>query len=438
MRMSKMGVKTRRERGNEEALSQEILLQSTQLKRHSSGIYGLGNLLVRARNKVIDIVRKNLEAYDCAEVSLPVIQPRFLWDASHRWDTYANSRLMFTFTGRNDNWYCLAPTGEEIVFDFIKDNILSYKDLPINIFQIGLKYRDEIRIHGGLMRSKEFMMKDGYSFHVSQDDMIREYMSMRECYSKIFEEMNLKVTPVKAVSAEMGGKVSEEFMCFSDIGEDTVLVDDVHGIALNVEVIEHPEMIAELKQTYPSFDETNLRKVHCIELGHIFQLGKFYSESMGGFFTNANGQKEPFYMGCYGIGINRTLGAICEVNCDDAGLVWPISIAPYKCAIIYVDGLAEDAESIYELLKANGVEVIIDDRCSLSFGAKLKDAKLLGFPYAIIIGKKYKETKEIEIERRIDGGKLFIEEKEIVNFFIKNKNLYKNVEEFRINNTTIL
>ena len=420
MRMSKMGVKTRRERGNEEALSQEILLQSTQLKRHSSGIYGLGNLLVRARNKVIDIVRKNLEAYDCAEVSLPVIQPRFLWDASHRWDTYANSRLMFTFTGRNDDWYCLAPTGEEIVFDFIKDNILSYKDLPINIFQIGLKYRDEIRIHGGLMRSKEFMMKDGYSFHVSQDDMIREYMSMRECYSKIFEEMNLKVTPVKAVSAEMGGKISEEFMCFSDIGEDTVLVDDVHGIALNVEVIEHPEMIAELKQTYPSFDETNLRKVHCIELGHIFQLGKFYSESMGGFFTNANGQKEPFYMGCYGIGINRTLGAICEVNCDDAGLVWPISIAPYKCTIIYVDGLAEDAESIYELLKANGVEVIIDDRCSLSFGAKLKDAKLLGFPYAIIIGKKYKETKEIEIERRIDGGKLFIEEKEIVNFFIKN------------------
>lgn len=420
MRMSKMGVKTRRERGNEEALSQEILLQSTQLKRHSSGIYGLGNLLVRARNKVIDIVRKNLEAYDCAEVSLPVIQPRFLWDASHRWDTYANSRLMFTFTGRNDDWYCLAPTGEEIVFDFIKDNILSYKDLPINIFQIGLKYRDEIRIHGGLMRSKEFMMKDGYSFHVSQDDMIREYMSMRECYSKIFEEMNLKVTPVKAVSAEMGGKISEEFMCFSDIGEDTVLVDDVHGIALNVEVIEHPEMIAELKQTYPSFDETNLRKVHCIELGHIFQLGKFYSESMGGFFTNANGQKEPFYMGCYGIGINRTLGAICEVNCDDAGLVWPISIAPYKCTIIYVDGLAEDAESIYELLKANDVEVIIDDRCSLSFGAKLKDAKLLGFPYAIIIGKKYKETKEIEIERRIDGGKLFIEEKEIVNFFIKN------------------
>ena len=152
-------------------------------------------------------------------------------------------------------------------------------------------------------------------------------------------------------------------------------------------------------------------------MGHIFQLGKFYSESMGGYFTNASGKKEPFYMGCYGIGINRTLGAICEVNCDSNGLIWPRSIAPYKCTIIYADGFGEKAEHIYQVLKGNGIEVLIDDRTALSFGAKIKDAKLLGFPYVIIIGMKYNETKQIEIEKRFDGSKEFVAEDDVVEFF---------------------
>ena len=417
MRMSKMGIKTRHHRGNDEALSQEILFQSTQLKRHAAGIYGLGNLLVRARNNIMNVIRKNLENYDCSEVSLPVIQPKSIWEASGRWSTYAENKQMFTFEGRNGE-YCLAPTGEEIVLDFIRENIASYKDLPVNIFQIGNKYRDEIRVRGGLLRSKEFLMKDGYSFHASKEDMVIEYNCMRECYMKIFSELGLNAISVKAVSADMGGKVSEEFMCPSPVGEDKVLMDENTGIALNTEVLDYPEMLEEIKQDNPEFDINNLKEVSCIELGHIFQLGKFYSENMNGYFVNAQGKKESYYMGCYGIGVNRTLGAICENNCDEEGLVWPESVAPYQCVIISTPENINDAEKLYSEMKLKNIDVVLDDR-GASFGSKIKDAKLLGFPYMIIVGKKYIQEKLFEVEVRRTSEKLFLNFEKLISL-IKN------------------
>ena len=412
MRMSKMGIKTRHHRGNDEALSQEILFQSTQLKRHAAGIYGLGNLLVRARNNIMNVIRKNLENYDCSEVSLPVIQPKSIWEASGRWSTYAENKQMFTFEGRNGE-YCLAPTGEEIVLDFIRENIASYKDLPVNIFQIGNKYRDEIRVRGGLLRSKEFLMKDGYSFHASKEDMVREGIEQFD-----FAELGLNAISVKAVSADMGGKVSEEFMCPSPVGEDKVLMDENTGIALNTEVLDYPEMLEEIKQDNPEFDINNLKEVSCIELGHIFQLGKFYSENMNGYFVNAQGKKEPYYMGCYGIGVNRTLGAICENNCDEEGLVWPESVAPYQCVIISTPENTNDAEKLYSEMKLKNIDVVLDDR-GASFGSKIKDAKLLGFPYMIIVGKKYIQEKLFEVEVRRTSEKLFLNFEKLISL-IKN------------------
>ncbi len=412
MKMSKMGIKTRHHRGSDEALFQEILFQATQLKRHAAGIYGLGNLLVRARNNIMNVVRRNLESYGCAEVSLPVMQPRALWEASGRWSVYADNKQMFTFEGRNGE-YCLGPTGEEIVLDFIRENIASYKDLPINIFQIGTKYRDELRVRGGLLRSKEFLMKDGYSFHANFEDMVKEYNSMKECYIKIFSELGLNVVPVKAVSAEMGGKVSEEFMCVSDIGEDKVLLDSENDIALNTEILDSPEMLEELKNSIPDFDTGKLKEVSCIELGHIFQLGKFYSESMDGYYVNSDGKKEAYYMGCYGIGINRTLGAICETNCDKDGLIWPESIAPYKYVIVAAPQFANESNELYSTLKSNNIDVVLDDR-EMTFGTKIKDAKLLGFPYMIIVGKKYAESGKFEVENRKTSEKLYLSTEELI------------------------
>lgn len=412
MRMKRMGLKSSHSRGTEEALSQEILIQCTQLRRHASGIYGLGNVLLKARNNVVEIVRNKLEEYECAEISLPIIQPKQLWMDSGRWNGYVSNNQMFHFEGRNGE-YCLAPTGEEIVFDFVNNSITSYKDLPINIFQIGMKYRDEIRVRGGLLRSKEFLMKDGYSFHVTKEDMEREYETMKRCYYEIFSKLGVEAIPVRAVSAEMGGKVSEEFMLISDIGEDKMLYSESSNLALNVEVLEEKELLDSFLKQHEGVKLEDFVKKSCIELGHIFQLGTFYSESMNGYFTDSDGIKKPYYMGCYGIGINRLLGAICEKNCDEEGLKWPLSVAPYICSIVAVKGNEEVAESIYKMLNKEGVPVLLDDR-NAGIGAKLKDSKLLGIPYLIIIGKSFLENGLVEIESRLDSNKIFLEVEQLI------------------------
>lgn len=412
MKMRRMGIKTKHDRGCDEAISQEILFQASQLRRHAAGIYGLGNFLIRARNKVVDVIRETLEEFDCSEISLPIMQPKTIWESSGRWSTYVDSKQMFTFDGRNGQ-YCLAPTGEEIVLDFVRENIASYKDLPINVFQIGNKYRDELRVRGGLLRSKEFLMKDGYSFHSSFEDMEREYGEMKKCYMKIFSKLSLDAIAVKAISAEMGGKNSEEFMCFSPVGEDKILINPDRTIALNTEVLDHPEILAQISQKNPDFNMNQLQEAQCIELGHIFELGTFYSKNMDGYYVDSEGQRKPYYMGCYGIGINRTLGAICENNCDQDGLIWPKSVAPYECVIIYLPDFEKQANELYSALKKAKIDVVLDDRSS-RLGSKIKDSKLLGFPYMILIGKKFEQNHLFEIEDRKTSEKLFLNQENLI------------------------
>lgn len=414
MRISRTGAKTKHSKAKADNMFQQILLQASQLKMHAAGIYGFGHFLIRARNKLVQIIRKNLEDFGSAEVSLPILQPKALWQNSGRWDVFADAQLMFNFSGRNGE-YCLAPTGEEIVLDFAKDAIISYKDLPINIFQIGNKYRDEIRVRGGILRSKEFLMKDAYSFHASFEDMVLEYESMKKCYFKIFSDLEMKVVAVKALNSDMGGNVSEEFMCFSKIGEDKILIDEARNLAFNEEILQNEEKLNELRKTYENFDVEDLKKVECIELGHIFQLGQHYSKKMQGLFVDVDGVKKPYYMGCYGIGINRVLGTICENNCDEEGLIWPKVVAPYKCVIIYNENNKTKAEEIYLKLKQNEVEVVLFDK-EASFGSKIKDSKLLGFLYIIILGSKFNENGLFEIEDRINSNKTFLKEEELINF----------------------
>ena len=419
MRMKRMGAKTKHSKSSEEFLSQEILFQASQLKRHAAGIYGFGNFLVRARNKIIEIIRKNLEDFGSCEVSLPILQPKFLWENSGRWETYNDNKLMFNFSGRNGE-YCLAPTGEEIVLDFAKDNIVSYKDLPINIFQIGNKYRDEIRVRGGILRSKEFLMKDAYSFHSTFEDMVFEYENMKKCYFKIFSDLGMKVVSVKALNSDMGGNVSEEFMCLSSIGEDKVLVNSDFSIALNEEVLQDEKLAKDVENINGNVNLKDFKNVSCLELGHIFQLGQFYSEKMGGLFVDRDGVKKPYFMGCYGIGINRVLGAICENNCDEEGLVWPESVSPYSCVIVCSNDNGKAAEDLYKYLQQKNVEVSLNDR-EESFGSKIKDCKLLGFPFIIILGSRFLEDGLFEVEERKGSNKKFLSKDELVNMLLKNK-----------------
>lgn len=407
MKMSRMALSTSKSRLNssDESLSTRILLQSGQLCRYSTGIYGKHNILVKVQAKINNIICTTLSKYDCVEVSLPLLQPKYLWEDSGRWQGYYDSGQMFVCEMQNGT-FCLAPTAEEAIFAFVKDNLKSYKDLPVNLFQIGAKFRNELRSRGGLLRTKEFLMMDAYSFHASEEDLKNEYQNIRNAYFEIFSKFNLPVIPVAAVNGDMGGKMSEEFMFISEAGEDTILVSEDGKLGLNTEILDLPNAMEYLETTYGISDVSKLAKKHCIELGHIFQLGQRYSTTMGGYFRTANNEEVPYYMGCYGIGLSRTLAAICENNCDEEGLIWPKIIAPYQVTIVCHSDKLEDGLEVYGALQEAGIDVLFDDR-QMSLGAKIKDAKLLGIPHMVVIGKKY-QSGTYELEDRATGQKNYV------------------------------
>lgn len=416
MRLSKAALLTSKERmSSDEMLSQQIFFQSGLLKRYSAGIYGKHNFIVRAQSNIEAIIRSILDKYDCIEISLPLLQPKSIWDASGRWDTYYSSGQMF-YCNMPNGYFCMAPTAEEAVFEFVRDNLKSYKDLPVNVYQIGSKFRNEIRARGGLLRSKEFTMMDSYSFHSSEEDLAYEYSIMREAYLEIFDAIGLKVIPVSALNGDMGGKLSEEFMFVSDSGEDTILVSEDSTLALNTEILEMDNYKDYLKKFYGIDDISSFREKHCIELGHIFQLGQKYSTTMKGTFKNSNNDDVPFFMGCYGIGVSRTLAALCEQNCDGDGLIWPENIAPYQLTIIYTHKKKSNAFELYNYLQSNGIKVVIDDRDSLRIGAKIKDWKLFGIPYMLVVGDK-SNNDYFELEKRIDGSKEVVSKDNLIDFF---------------------
>ncbi len=406
MKMSKLALSTSKNRLNsDECLSLRILLQAGLLRRYGAGIYGQHNLLVRSQEKIKQIIRSTLESYDCVEISLPALQPKNIWEESGRWNQYSDSGQMF-YCNMQNGTFCLAPTAEEAVFTFVRDNLKSYKDLPVNLYQIGPKFRNELRVRGGLLRSKEFSMMDAYSFHSSEESLKEEYSRMKEAYFKIFAQIGLNVIPVAAVNGDMGGKMSEEFMFISDAGEDIMLVDESGKLGLNNELLEIENASEYLKSNYGIDDISSLTQRHCIELGHIFQLGQRYSSTMNGSFRNENNNSIPYYMGCYGIGISRTLAAVCEQNCDDDGLVWPQKIAPYHVSIVYHSDKKEKAFELYSSLHNSDIEVLIDDR-DLSLGSKIKDSKLLGIPYMVVVGNKSQDDM-YELETRLDGKKSYV------------------------------
>lgn len=406
MKMSKLALVTSKNRlSSDECLSLRILFQSGLLRRFGGGIYGQHNFLVKAQEKIKHIIRGTLDSYDCVEIALPALQPQYIWEESGRWNKYANSGQMFICNMSNGT-FCLAPTAEEAVFTFVRDNLRSYKDLPVNLYQIGPKFRNELRVRGGLLRSKEFVMMDAYSFHSSEACLKEEYSRMKEAYYHIFSTIGLDVIPVAAVNGDMGGKLSEEFMFVSEAGEDTMLVDEKGRLGLNTEILEMENVNEYLQSNYKIDDISTLSTKHCIELGHIFQLGQRYSLSMNGTFKDENNNFVPYFMGCYGIGVSRTLAAVCEQNCDEIGLIWPKSIAPYSVSIVYHPDKEAEAFELYSTLKKLNVEVLIDDR-NLTLGSKIKDCKLLGVPYMIIVGKNFRNNK-YELEERASSAKTYV------------------------------
>ncbi|MDF1800864.1 MAG: proline--tRNA ligase [Planctomycetota bacterium] len=577
MKLSKQLFVTLREApADAEVASHALMLRAGFLQQVAAGIYVYAPMLWRVLQRIEGIVRDEHDRADCQEMLMPAIQPRDLWEESGRWDRYVSEGILFHFKERKGGEVCLGPTHEEVITNYVKASVQSYKQLPVTLYQIQTKFRDEIRPRFGLMRGREFIMKDAYSFDTSEEAMVESYKTMRQVYRNIFTRCGLRFTPVEADSGAIGGSGSEEFMVDADTGEDAIAVCRATGYAANLEkaksripapaacgevlaMHKEPtpgattcdallEMFPELPMTrllktilyHVSYDvdtlaardgveastvategvvavmcrgdrelnETKLTNHLCalkvelasedevkaatgadvgyagpiglsadvrlfadesvngvegflcggnetdthyldvhfgrdldqpetadfgtvqagdlvveagtgdvpadaaieitrgIEVGHIFQLGTKYSESMSASFLDVDQKQKPIWMGCYGIGVSRVAASAIEQNHDDAGMIWPLEIAPYACLMVQmkVGDEAQDAlcQKIHDELTAAGVDVLWDERKKVRPGAKFKDADLIGIPLRIVVGRDAADD-QVEWSPRVGG-----------------------------------
>ncbi len=404
-----------------EVISHQLLLRSGMIRKVASGIYNWLPLGFKTLKLVENIVREEMTNTESQEIFMPMVQPRDLWEDSKRWDKFGPELLRFK--DRHERDFCLGPTHEEIITDLIRNNLSSYKELPLSLFQIQTKFRDEIRPRYGIMRGREFLMKDAYSFHLNQECLNNTYQTIREAYKAIFNRLGLGYKIVKADSGAIGGEISEEFHVLAESGEDTLAFSEESEIAINAELlINENESIDSLQgKTFPDSQE-EIKLAKGIEVGHIFQLGNVYSSAMNATVLDENGNRQALQMGCYGIGVSRIVAAAIEQNQDGKGIIWPKNIAPIQISILPIFKESSDktfifAEKLYKDLSKLGLRVMLDDRQE-RFGKKITESELVGSSYAVVIGKSYTENKTIELISR-NGDKTELKDSEIEKFLIK-------------------
>lgn len=406
MLFSKLLIPTLKEAPQEaEIVSHKLMLRAGMIRKVASGVYTWLPLGLKVLRKVEAEVRTAMNNAGAQEVLMPMVQPKELWNETNRWEKMGKELLRFR--DRHDRDFCLGPTHEEVITDLIRNNVRSYKELPINAYQIQTKFRDEIRPRYGVMRSREFIMKDAYSFSVNEKCLDESYINMRNAYKQILQNIGLDFKIVKADSGAIGGDASEEFHVLAENGEDTIAISTNSEFAINTELLlEEGEDIKSLEGKDSPDGKGIIQIKKGIEVGHIFKLGQVYSNDMNASVQSQEGRSSTLYMGCYGIGVSRIVAAAIEQNNDEKGIVWPVSIAPFDVNIIAIgfdknEKVANAATDLYEKLSNQGYDVILDDR-KAGFGAKIKDSELIGIPMNIIIGKLYVEKNEIEMRTR-DG-----------------------------------
>ena len=407
MKASKLILGTQRENpADAEIVSHQLMIRAGLIRQVSSGIYNWLPLGKKVLQKVEDIIRTEMNNSDAQEILMPMVQPASLWEESGRIDQYGQELLVFL--DRHDNKFCLGPTHEEIITDLCKNLLTSYKQLPVTLYQIQTKFRDEIRPRFGVMRSREFIMKDAYSFDLNKEGLDQSYEIMKDAYIKIFNRLGLDYRIVKADSGAIGGSDSEEFHVLADSGEDLLAFSDKSDYAINA------ELLTELQEGQDPYSlegkqspdgKGNLKLKKGIEVGHIFKLGKKYSEILNLRIQGENGDINP-EMGCYGIGASRIVAAAIEQNHDEKGIVWPKSLSPFQVALVEVNSkdnknVKDKCNEIYQLLKDNNIETLWDDRDKRP-GVKFADMEVIGIPMTIIVGERTLETGQIEIKRRKD------------------------------------
>ena len=407
-----------------EVISHQLMLRSGMIRRVTSGIYTWLPIGLKVLRKVENIVREEMDASGAQEVLMPMVQPKELWEETQRWEKMGPELLRIQ--DRHERDFCLGPTHEEVITDLIRNNVKSYKELPLNLYQIQTKFRDEVRPRYGVMRGREFLMKDSYSFNLDEDSLNESYVLMKEAYKKILDRLGLQFKIVKADSGAIGGDASEEFHVLAENGEDTIAISDSSDFAINTELLLEEGEDIESLQGKPSPDGEGIIEIKKgIEVGHIFQLGKVYTDAMKANVLDNEGKAQNLYMGCYGIGVSRLVAAAIEQNNDDKGIIWPEAMTPFEVNIIAIgfdkdEKIAKASTDLYSKLSSMGYEVMLDDRKD-GYGTKMKDAELIGVPINVIIGKQYLQNGEIELKHR-DGQSSIGKIEDIATIFDHYKN----------------
>ncbi len=402
MRQSKLFTKTRKEAPSDEvSKNAELLIRGGFISKEMAGAYNYLPLGLRVLNKVISIIREEMNAIGGQEITMTSLQRPELW-RSHfkqdRWDD-KNVDIWFKTKLKDESELGLAFTHEEPISNMLEQFVSSYKDLPFSVYQFQTKFRNETRAKSGVMRTREFIMKDLYSFNVDEKAHLEFYEKAKEAYKKIFKRAGIgHLTYVTFASGGVFSKFSHEFQTITSVGEDVIYVDESKGIAINKEVY-NDEVIKSL-----GLSKDTLVEHKAVEVGNIFTLATKFSEP-NLLFQDEKGDKLPVFMGSYGIGPARLMGTVVEVLSDDKGIVWPESIAPFKVHLLSLgedEAVISEANKVYENLVSAGIEVLFDDRSGMSAGEKFADADLLGMPYRAVVSQRSIKENGIELKKRTE------------------------------------
>jgi len=406
MKLSKLFTKTKREVSkDEESINAQLLGKGGFINKEMAGVYSYLPLGLKVYKKIENIIREEMNLIDGQEVFMPTLQPKENWLKTNRWNIMDD---LYKVSDKSDREFALGPTHEEIVTPLVKKFVNSYKDLPVYIYQFQNKFRMELRAKSGLLRTREFMMKDLYSFHTDDKDLDEYYEKAKEAYLKIFKRLELEAYFTYA-SGGTFSKYSHEFQVVTEAGEDEISICKKCKVAINKEIINEHKVC-------PECGNKDLVVKKSIEVGNIFKLKDKYSKPFDLTFKDKDGKDQVVIMGCYGFGPARALGTLVEVHHDENGIIWPESVAPFKVHLITIGGATSDGEKIYKDLVKNGIEVLFDDREVVSAGQKFSDADLIGCPIRLVVSEKTLEKDSVEYKERNKKEAKLIKISEITKF----------------------
>lgn len=393
-----------------ESINHKLLVRAGFMDQLMAGSWTLLPLGFRVVTKINDIIREELNKTGAQELLMPLLHPKEIWNETGRWDSAKS--VMYQFK-KEEKEYALSFTHEEIVVDLIRKHFSSVKDLPVKVYHFSTKFRHELRAKSGILRGREFLMKDLYSAHIDEQDMLSYYNEIIQAYQRIFKRIGLETKVVEASGGVFTDKNSHEFQVLSDVGEDTVYYCESCDFAQNDEIAKVEE-----GAPCPKCKDGKVKKSKAIEVGNIFPLGTMYAEKMGATYTDEKGNKKPLWLASYGIGPTRLLGTLVEVFNDDKGIIWPESVAPYDAHLVLLhsenEKVKQFADKVYEHLQKEGIEVLYDDR-EVPAGEKFKDADLIGVPVRLLISEKNGEN--IEYKKRDEENSLSITLDEVIKRF---------------------